>query len=68
MPVAYDVIRWQREFLANWPPGSPAHDSYYGRITQGPGYPLAKAARLCAGKTIARRPSAQAPHVARHEK
>ena len=46
LPVHYDNARWQREFLANWPTGSPAHDSYYRRIMQGPGYDLSQALRL----------------------
>lgn len=43
LPVHYDYERWQREFLANWPAGSPAHDSYYSRITQGPSYTIDEA-------------------------
>lgn len=43
LPVHYDNDRWQREFLANWPAGSPAHASYYSRITQGPSYTIDEA-------------------------
>ena len=46
LPVRYDQARWQREFLANWPEGSAAHASYYQRITMGPAYDMARAARL----------------------
>lgn len=49
LPVRYDQPRWQREFLANWPEGSAAHVSYYQRITTGPAYDMAQAARLGAG-------------------
>lgn len=38
LPLAYDHARWQREFLAQWPPGSAAHASYYPRIRHGPHY------------------------------
>ena len=38
LPLAYDTPRWQLEFEAQWPPGSPAHDSYFDRITRGPAY------------------------------
>lgn len=46
LPLHYDYTRWLREFLANWPQGSPAHASYYHRIRQGPAYSPAQAARL----------------------
>lgn len=46
LPVRYDQARWRQAFLANWPEGSPAHASYYRRITAGPVYDMAKAARL----------------------
>lgn len=38
LPVRFDTDRWQREFLAQWPPGSPAWQSYFDRITRGPAY------------------------------
>lgn len=44
LPLAYDARRWQAEFTAQWPPGSAAHESYFARITQGPGYRPAQAA------------------------
>ena len=33
--VPYDHARWVEAFLANWPEGSPAHRSYFERITRG---------------------------------
>ena len=45
LPVHYDDERWERDFLANWPAGSPAHSSYYNRITQGPSYTIEDALR-----------------------
>ena len=36
LPVRYDASRWQTEFLAQWPPGSPAWVSYFERIRNGP--------------------------------
>ncbi len=46
LPVRYDQARWRREFLANWPEDSAAHASYYQRITTGPAYDMARAARF----------------------
>lgn len=43
LPVHYDHARWQKAFLANWPPGSPAFDSYFDRILRGPDYGLERA-------------------------
>lgn len=34
--VRYDAAAWQARFLASWPEGSEAHQSYFRRITQGP--------------------------------
>jgi hypothetical protein len=42
--VDYDSERWLARFLASWPEGSPAHQSYFGRITQGPRFTMAQAA------------------------
>lgn len=36
LPVPFDTGRWQQEFLAQWPPGSPAWLSYFERIARGP--------------------------------
>jgi len=36
LPVRHDAVAWQAEFLAQWPPGSDAHQSYFGRLSQGP--------------------------------
>ena len=43
LPLAFDTTRWLREFLAQWPPGSPAWTSYFQRITRGPVYAPAQA-------------------------
>lgn len=45
LPLHYDHVRWEREFLSNWPPFSPAHASYHQRIVAGPAYKLVQAAR-----------------------
>lgn len=58
LPVHYDHARWQREFLANWPIGSPGHLSYYERITSGPAYAIADANRLTVSIDDAARPTA----------
>lgn len=45
LPVAYDHSAWLERFRAHWPPGSPAYDSYYRRLTQGPNFTPRQAAR-----------------------
>jgi hypothetical protein len=45
IPVSYDHSAFVERFLARWPKGSPAHESYYGRIMNGPDTTLAQAAR-----------------------
>lgn len=48
LPLHYDHARWLREFLANWPQGSPAHASYGQRICQGPAYSPMQAVSMAA--------------------
>ena len=36
LEVTYDATRWAERFLAAWPERSPAHDSYWRRISEGP--------------------------------
>jgi hypothetical protein len=43
LPVRFDLARWVARFLANWPPGSPAHLSYFERIVGGPKFALSQA-------------------------
>lgn len=38
LPVPFPAQRWHDEFLRQWPPGSPAWLSYFGRITRGPAF------------------------------
>lgn len=38
IPVPIDVAAWRRRFLTHWPPGSPAHASYYRRLSEGPAH------------------------------
>lgn len=45
LPIAYDVAAWHRDFTASWPPGSPAHENYFGRLTRGPDYRINAAVR-----------------------
>lgn len=40
-----DSADWQARFLAQWPPGSDAHRSYFSRLQQGPRYSPAQAVR-----------------------
>lgn len=44
LALPFDADRWEREFLADWPPESPAYRSYLERIQRGPDYTLAAAA------------------------
>jgi hypothetical protein len=44
LALRYDQASWVERFLAQWPAGSPAHDSYFRRIVAGPHYELARAA------------------------
>jgi hypothetical protein len=46
VPVRYDHAAFERDFLANWPAGTPAHASYYRRIVEGPAYRLEDAFRI----------------------
>ncbi len=41
--LSFDVARWHREFLSQWPPGSEAWRAYWLRITSGPAYSMARA-------------------------
>jgi hypothetical protein len=45
IPLRYGVAAWQRRFLSQWPPGSPAHASYFQRIVHGTGLTPDQAAR-----------------------
>ena len=45
LPVRFDLSWWKHRFLAQWPPGSPGHRSYFTRITGGASLRLHQAAR-----------------------
>ena len=45
LPVRFDPARWKQRFLAQWPPGSPGHRSYFTRIARGTHLQLHQAAR-----------------------
>ena len=44
MALRFDHAAWLERFLASWPEGSPAHASYFRRISRGPRFTLAQAA------------------------
>ena len=44
LALDYDHERWVARFLAQWPEGSPAHESYFRRIVEGPRFERARAA------------------------
>ena len=50
VPLAFDHDDWIMRFLANWPPGSAAHLSYFARITDSPDYSVERAAAHKAGR------------------
>jgi len=43
--IHYDHARWVEAFLSNWPAASPAHVSYFKRISEGPQYESSSALR-----------------------
>jgi hypothetical protein len=43
LPVRYDQRRWLQQFVADWPPGSPAYASYFNRLIDGPAFSLGEA-------------------------
>jgi hypothetical protein len=45
IPLEYDAAGWERRFVAQWPAGSAAWDSYYARIVDGPSYAIEQALR-----------------------
>ena len=45
LAVRFDLEAWTARFLAQWPPGSPGHRSYFTRITGGTHLRLDQAAR-----------------------
>jgi len=40
IPVRFDQQAWVARFLANWAPGSPAHEAYFDRILKGPSFEI----------------------------
>lgn len=50
VPIDYDSGAWLATFLAQWPEGSDAHVSYYGRIVHGPRYCVDQAVRAEPGR------------------
>lgn len=53
--LPYDDSAWQERFLAQWPPGSDAHASYWERITRGPRYEIAEALRPASSRAQEKR-------------
>jgi hypothetical protein len=45
LPLEFDPAWWTAHFTAQWPPGSPAHDRYFRRITGGTQLRLQQAVR-----------------------
>jgi hypothetical protein len=43
--LRFDLDEWKRRFLAQWPPGSPGHRSYFARLTRGTHLRLPQAVR-----------------------
>jgi len=57
--IEVDAAAWQARFVAQWPPGSDAHASYFDRIVHGPHYHVGDALRL--EDTAPCSPSSEAP-------
>jgi len=49
--LEYDAAAWERAFVAQWPPGTDAHRSYYQRIAHGPRYASEQALRVAEAVT-----------------
>lgn len=56
MAIEYDHSAWMRRFCESWPLGSPAYQSYFRRIAEGPDYQLPTAIRAGVEKTMRRCP------------
>lgn len=52
IPVHYDALQFQHEFLAQWPSGSAAHKSYFSRILNGPHYAPSHALGFVRAQTV----------------
>jgi hypothetical protein len=50
--LRFDLGEWRRRFLAQWPPGSPGHRSYFTRLTRGTHLRLQQAARAGVQLTV----------------
>jgi len=46
LPIAHDTAAWHASFLAQWPEGTAAHQSYWRRIDAGPAYRMEQAVRF----------------------
>ncbi|HEX9392690.1 MAG TPA: hypothetical protein VF928_15370 [Usitatibacteraceae bacterium] len=53
LPVHYDARAFRENFIANWPPGSPAHQSYFARICNGPAFASPQALGLVKSSAFA---------------
>jgi diadenosine tetraphosphatase ApaH/serine/threonine PP2A family protein phosphatase len=60
LALEYDRVLWQQQFLAQWPAGSAAHESYFRRITHGPAYGPDDANRLAVSNAATARPMLKA--------
>jgi hypothetical protein len=54
--LRFDLGGWKARFLAQWPPGSPGHRSYFTRLTSGTHLRLPQAARTGVQLTAANAP------------
>lgn len=53
LAIEFDQQAWRSEFQRQWPAGSPAHDSYWSRISAGPAYVPAQALRRAGSPFLA---------------
>jgi len=54
--LRFDLDGWKARFLAQWPPGSPGHRSYFTRLSRGTHLRLPQAARTGVQLTPANAP------------
>ena len=52
IPITIDGDAWRKRFSTNWPPGSPAHESYHRRLAAGPAHAIGDAVPLPADRRV----------------
>jgi hypothetical protein len=66
LPLHYSQALWLDEFRADWPPGTPAYESYFRRVVNGPAYSTDQALRWRVSLPDVARPTAANTRGARN--